>query len=238
MIKNIKRNIEIFVTFLMLIIVADSCIKNNSNIFTKQDSIKISNDYIDSGNVSKQNKNYKQSEEFYQKAYLYNNKSYSPIFFLANLYLYEKKYLVVIGFCDYIEKWYAQDDDFFMVFDIKAQAFQKLKRNDDALKYFNKEIELILSRNVEGKMDNSLLSWIYSDRARILYNLDRNEESLSSIEESLNLDKNNMEAIFCKGLIYLKAGRKLEACDCFDLSSKLGQKEAKKYFLDTCLNVK
>jgi tetratricopeptide (TPR) repeat protein len=228
-----KKVIRVFAILLIL----TSCNVKDNKTLTIQDSINISHEFIDSGNIARKNKNFEKSIEFYRRANIYDRQSYEPIFLIANVYLNKGKYPIVIEICESIEKWYTQDDNFFMVFDIKSQALHKLKRNNEALLYASKVIECILNRGIDKKMEESLLSWFYSDRARILYDLNKDEEALSNIEKSLELDNFNSDAIFCKGLIELKAGRKLKACECFESSAKLEQEEAKKYFIDTCSKV-
>lgn len=228
-----KKN-ESYLLFICILMLIVSCVNGNNKQIDSLDSLTTFKNYIDSGDNARSRMDINRSIEYYKRATLFNRQSYIPLLNIASILSSKQEFLLVIDVCTFIEKNYREDDDFFMVYDLKSQAYSWTGRNNDALIYSNRVVESIFEKHIEKKMDRSIISWIFSDRAKILFELKSDSLCRLDIEKALELDALNADAIYYKGLLELKADRKLAACKYLKYAANLGNKEAETFFSKAC----
>ena len=151
-----------------------------------------------------------------------------------------------------LEKYYQQESNNPILLDSLAIIYKELKQYKKAIDiyrhalelypdsiYYNLEIiDLLIDdkdyesatkiiNNVKNKYKNC--ANIYNSLARIYYRLNDLGSALSSISEYLELDKNNQEAFYFKGLILNDLSNYLEAKKHIYIAMKLDPTKAKYY---------
>ena len=89
-------------------------------------------------------------------------------------------------------------------------------------------------QNLPLVTDESLVKFLFFNKAESLRRLNRFEEALAAYNTVIAVDKNDARAHFKKGITFSKMGNKDSACISFKIAKDLGDVEAEGEISTSC----